>query len=81
MAEVPRYALNPLAPFPKRWRDPLGNIRVMAEPVQGYVMVRRPGAYPFVLCVAHLTNAERHPVHGPFHVVEPAGRSIAETEE
>jgi hypothetical protein len=63
------YVIDPLAPFPARWRDKLGPIRVMSGPVQGYVMVRRPGAFPFVLSVKQLLNAEHHPVHGPFEVV------------
>lgn len=63
------YFLDPLAPFPGRWRDKTGPIKVMSGPVSGYVMCRRPGAYPFVLHVKHLCNAEKHPHHGPFEVV------------
>src|SRR5574343_2042258 len=50
------YFLDPLAPFPGRWRDKTGPIKVMSGPVSGYVMCRRPGAYPFVLHVKHLCN-------------------------
>ncbi len=63
------YCLDPLAPFPPRWKDKIGPIRVMTNPVQGYVMVRRPGAAPFVLHVSELCNAKKHPHHGPFEVV------------
>jgi len=63
------YFLDPLAPFPARWRDKTGPIRVMAGPVTGYVMCRRPGAVPFVLHVSDLCNATKHPHHGPFEVV------------
>lgn len=63
------YVIDPLAPFPARWKDHTGPIRVMSGPVQGYVMVRRPGAVPFVLSVKQILNAERHPIHGPFEVV------------
>lgn len=67
MAE--QYVIDPLAPFPARWRDKIGPLRVMSGPVQGYLMVRRPGASPFVLSVKQLLNTERHPIHGPFEVV------------
>ena len=63
------YFLDPLAPFPARWRDKIGPLRVMAGPVNGYVMVRRPDAHPFVLRVSELCNAVKHPVHGPFEVI------------
>lgn len=69
------YFLDPLAPFPPRWRDRIGPLTVMAGPVRGYVMVRRPHAVPFVLHVANLCNAEKHPNHGPFELIEPKRRS------
>lgn len=62
------YFLDPLAPFPARWRDRIGPLRVMAGPVSGYVMIRRPNAVPFVLRVSDLCNATKHPHHGPFEV-------------
>ena len=68
-----QYVLDPLAPFPKRWRDPLGPIRVMGGPHEGYVMVRRPGAAPFCLHVSELTNASagrRYRGRGPYEIVE-----------
>jgi hypothetical protein len=75
LTEAPQYVLDPLSPFPKRWQDRVGPIRVMTGPIEGYLMVRRPGGMPFCLHVKHLTNAERHPVHGPFAVCTPAARS------
>ncbi len=63
------YFLDPSEPFPARWRDKIGPIRVMAGPVKGYVMVRRPSAIPFVLRVSDLCNATKHHIHGPFVVV------------
>lgn len=63
------YFLDPIDQFPARWRDKIGPIRVMAGPVTGYVMVRRPGEMPFVLHVSELCNAKKHPVHGPFEVI------------
>jgi len=68
------YFLDPFAPFPPRWRDKHGPITVMAGPVRGYVMVRRPNAVPFVLHVANLCNAVKHGVHGPFEMIEPKCR-------
>lgn len=65
LARVP-YIISPLAKFPKRWRDHLGPIRVMCEPVEGYLLARRPGAAPFAISVREMLNAEKHPVHGPF---------------
>lgn len=68
-----------LGPFPKRWQDHLGKVTVMGEPIKGYVMVRRPGGFPFVLSVSHLLNAEEHHTHGPFSLLEPARRSPQDT--
>jgi len=80
VSEPVKYALDPLAPFPKRWFDHIGNITVMCEPVKGYVMCRRPRAVPFVLSVAQMLNAEKHPVHGPFTVIPPADRANSTTD-
>ena len=66
-----QYLINALEPFPKRWKDRIGPIRVMCEPVKGYIMVRRPHAVPFVLSVPQILNTEKHPVHGPFELVKP----------
>lgn len=65
------YVIDPLAPFPARWRDHISSFRVMAGPVQGYVMVRRPRAVPFCLHVRQLLNADQHPIHGPFVCLTP----------
>lgn len=66
MAEPTKYVIDGLSPFPKRWADKIGKITVMCEPTKGYLMCRRPGAVPFVLSVAQILNAEKHPHHGPF---------------
>lgn len=65
-----QYAVDPMAPFPKRWIDANGNpIRVMGEPIQGYLLARRPGCMPFAISVRHILNAERHPHQfGPFTI-------------
>jgi len=65
-----KYVIDPLSPFPKRWKDQLGPLRVMCEPAEGYVMIRRPQAMPFCLPVAVLLNAERGEFHGPFRLIE-----------
>jgi hypothetical protein len=72
VSEPTHYFIDPLAPFPARWRDKIGPLRVLAGPVKGYVMVRRPHAVPFVLHVANLCNAQKHPIHGPFEVIDGA---------
>jgi hypothetical protein len=69
------YFLDPLDTFPARWRDKIGPIRVMAGPVTGYVMCRRPGGYPFVLHVSDLCNATKHPPHGPFEIIVKTRRT------
>ena len=61
-----KYVINPLTPFPKHWHDRISDIRVMAGPVEGYLMVRRTGGIPFAIRVSKILNAERHPIHGPF---------------
>lgn len=68
-SHITQYVIDPTEPFPKRWRDHIGPIRVMSGPHQGYLMVRRPGAVPFVLHVSQILNAERHHTHGPFEIV------------
>ncbi|TPM53230.1 hypothetical protein FJ959_22115 [Mesorhizobium sp. B2-2-4] len=59
------FVIDMTQPFPKRWSSPLGPITVMAGPVKGYLMVRRPHAAPFVIGLWQLLNAEKHPL-GPF---------------
>src|SRR5262245_22325340 len=66
MTEATHYLLDPLSPLPARWRDKHGPLRVMAGPVKGWVMVRRPQAVPFCLRVSDLCNATRREPHGPF---------------
>ena len=57
------YVFDPTSPIHKLWQDEVGPIRVMCEPVQGYVMARRPGAKPFVVSVRELHSGEKyHPV-------------------
>jgi hypothetical protein len=72
-----RYVLDPLAPFPKRWRDHHGPIRVMMGPCEGWVIGRRPGCIPFLLTVSDLCNATRRPIHGPFEVVGAKTKPVA----
>lgn len=59
--------------MPKRWEDKNGPLRLMAGPIEGYVMMRRPGGAPFVLSVKELLNAKSHPHKGPFWIVEKKG--------
>lgn len=68
--DAPHYVIDPDAPLPRRWLDHYGPIRVMCEPVEGYVLAKRPRCRPFVLHVSELLNAEPHRTHGPFQVVE-----------
>lgn len=63
------YFFDPLSPFPARWKDKNGPLRVMAGPVKGYVMCQRGNAQPFILRVSDLCNATKDPHHGPFEVV------------
>lgn len=56
------YAIDPLAPFPKRWGDERGEIRVMCDPHEGYVMARRRGAAPFVISVRDLLSGKYEPI-------------------
>jgi len=71
------YFLDPTEPFPVRWCDKHGPLRVMAGPVKGWVMVRRPHAVPFVLHVSDLCNATQRPPHGPFEIVGVTARGKA----
>jgi hypothetical protein len=64
-------------PFPPKWRDKYGPLTVMAGPVKGWVMVRRPQAVPFVLHVSDLCNATQRPPHGPFELVRRTQREKA----
>lgn len=73
-----KYAIDPTAPLPKRWRDEHGPIRIMGGPHEGYVLARRPGCMPFVLTVKQLLNTEKHPYHGPF---EPARSPVSAQKE
>jgi len=69
------HTIAPGAPIPKRWKSPGGPIRVMCEPVEGYVMARRPQAAPFVLSVRELLGSSQHPHHfGPFEPIISATR-------
>lgn len=78
MSEAPvKYCVDPMQPFPKRWEDARGPVRVISGPAEGYVMVRRRGCMPFVLHVRHLLNTDKHPVHGPFWPAPPKKRSCA----
>lgn len=71
------YCFNPTAPLMIHWHDHIGPIRVMTpQPVEGYVLARRPGAKPFVLAVRELLNRDPHPTHGPFVL----GRALANTD-
>jgi hypothetical protein len=54
------YVYDPTSPFHKLWQDELGQIRVICEPSQGYVMVRRPGAMPFVVSVHYLLSGKQY---------------------
>lgn len=53
--------------FPGRWEDDHGQIRIMCEPVEGYVMARRKGAMPFVISVRDLLSGRKIGGKGPFH--------------
>ena len=66
---VKKYVVDPMAPFPKRWRDHVGSLRVLAGPFEGWLMVKRPHAEPFCLKVSTILNATGHPVHGPFEAM------------
>lgn len=59
------YAIDPMQPLPKRWRDKGGPLRLMCEPHDGYVMMRRPGAMPFVESVRGLLSGKYEPVLPP----------------
>lgn len=66
------YVINPLADFPKRWKDKDGGrITVMAGPVKGWLMVRRPRCDPFTIQLGELLNQKKH-LFGPFDPAEKA---------
>ena len=62
------YAISPMEPFPRYWHDHVGNLRVLGGPHDGWLLMRRPGAMPFALRVAHVLNARSHHIHGPFRL-------------
>lgn len=62
------YTIRPGQVFPTRWRDHISPLSVMAGPADGYVMVRRPRAMPFVLPVPVLLNASTDQTLGPFEL-------------
>ena len=72
---APAYVVDADGDLPERWRDWCGPLRVMTRrPVEGYVMVRRPGSMPFVLRLGVLLNTDRDHNHGPFERLEPVRR-------
>jgi hypothetical protein len=56
------YAIDPTSPIHKKWTDENGPIRVLCEPAEGYVMIRRPGAMPGVISVRDLLCGKYTPV-------------------
>lgn len=67
--------MNPLAPFPKRWRAADGRpLRVICGPAEGWLMVRFRGAAPWCITVPELLNASGHRF-GPFTLNEPRKRT------
>ena len=48
------------------WSTPLGPIRVMCEPIEGYVLARRKGAMPFAIHYMDLTRNSNKHKYGPF---------------
>lgn len=56
------YVIDPTEPLPKRWKDERGPIRVMCEPIEGYIMARRPGAAPFILSMRELLRGDYEPI-------------------
>lgn len=64
-----QYVIDPTMPFPKRWKDSIGPIRVMSEPIEGYLMCRRPRGIPFILSVEQILNIKFCTPHGPFEIV------------
>lgn len=65
--DAPKYVVDPLSHLPQWWHDHISNLRVLTrQPHEGYVMVRRQRAPPFVLHVRELLNTKRHTMHGPF---------------
>ena len=72
-----QYVIDPTRPFPKRWKDSIGPLRVMSEPIEGYLMCRRPGGAPFILSVRQILNADQRTPHGPFEIAEKPTRRSA----
>ncbi|WP_099863852.1 hypothetical protein [Pararhizobium haloflavum] len=70
------YTIDPTQPFPKRWLDANGEpILVMGEPVEGYLLARRPGCAPFAISVKDILNSGRHPHRfGPFTLARKGRR-------
>lgn len=66
MADPVKHEIDWAGKFPRLWKDRIGVLRIVGKPAEGYVMVRRTGATPFVLALKELSNHERHPIHGPF---------------
>jgi len=61
-----RYVIDPLSPFPRSWQCAGGQqLKVMAGPVKGWLMVRTPGDPPWCISVSELLNATPHKA-GPF---------------
>ena len=53
-----------VGPLWSRWRDKVGPLRVMTPtPVEGYLMVRRPFAMPFVISLSDLRARAEPVVH------------------
>ncbi len=58
-------------PLPKNWEDRHGPARLMGV-IEGYAMMRRPGAMPFVYPLKDLLGSRAHGHSGPFY---PVGRA------
>lgn len=56
------YVFDPTEPLPKRWKDSRGPIRLVCQPHEGYIMVRRPSAAPFILSVRDLLSGAYDPI-------------------
>lgn len=46
-----------------KWADKWGEVRVMCEPIEGYVLIRRKGVAPFIVTVKQL-NRDYTPLQG-----------------
>ena len=69
-----KYLIDPLASFHTRWRDKYGPIKVLAGPVKGWLMCKRPKERPFVLRVSEILNADSIQGAGPF---KPVGAKMS----